>query len=259
MIFADSLLARRVEAAEAANARGTCGPGVETLNVAGGCAVFAGAGSPLTQAVGLGLAGPVSLAEVEALEDFFRCRGSGVSVDLCPLADPGFLDLLAHRGYAPTEFNNVLVKRLAAAEPVPSPRVRLAAPEEGELWARTVGRAFFETAMLSDREMDVGRAIVATPGVLCYLAFAENGEAAAGAAMACHGGVATLFADGAIPAFRRAGLHRELIAARVDAAAAVGCDVAAAATLPGSASQRNYERLGFQVVYTKVTLVKPLF
>jgi hypothetical protein len=32
--------------------------------------------------------------------------------------------------------------------------------------------------------------------------------------------------------------------------------VAAAATAPAGASQRNYERLGFQVVYTRVTLTK---
>ena len=32
--------------------------------------------------------------------------------------------------------------------------------------------------------------------------------------------------------------------------------LAAAATAPAGASQRNYERLGFQVVYTRVTLTK---
>ena len=38
-------------------------------------------------------------------------------------------------------------------------------------------------------------------------------------------------------------------------AAARGCDLATASTLPGSGSQRNYERTGFQVGYTKVTMV----
>jgi hypothetical protein len=32
------------------------------------------------------------------------------------------------------------------------------------------------------------------------------------------------------------------------------CDLAMASTQPGSVSQRNYERAGFQVVYTKVTM-----
>jgi hypothetical protein len=68
--------------------------------------------------------------------------------------------------------------------------------------------------------------------------------------------LATLFADSTIAEFRRAGLHRELIAARLNDAAAQGCDLATSSTLPGSGSQRNYERLGFQVAYTKLTMVR---
>ena len=88
-------------------------PEAASLDVAGGCAVFVGAESPLTQAVGIGLNGPVQRGELEALETFFRSRGAKVSIDLCPLADPGLLPMLAERGYRVTEFNNVLVKRLA--------------------------------------------------------------------------------------------------------------------------------------------------
>jgi hypothetical protein len=35
-----------------------------------------------------------------------------------------------------------------------------------------------------------------------------------------------------------------------------GCDLATASTLPGSVSQRNYERNGFHVAYTKAVLVR---
>jgi GNAT superfamily N-acetyltransferase len=68
-------------------------------------------------------------------------------------------------------------------------------------------------------------------------------------------GLAILFADSAIARFRRRGLHRELIAARLARAAARGCDMAAACTQPGSLSQRNYERFGFRVMYSKATFV----
>ena len=68
-------------------------------------------------------------------------------------------------------------------------------------------------------------------------------------------GLATLFADSTIALYRRCGLHRELIAARLNEALAQGCDLVTAATLPGSGSQRNYERMGFEVAYTRVTLV----
>jgi GNAT superfamily N-acetyltransferase len=254
MVCADALLARRIEAAEAANARGCSTPGASVLEVAGGCAIFVGADSPLTQAVGIGLNGPVSEAEIGALETFFRCRGARVAIDLCPLADPGLLEALAGRGYRPTEFNNVLVKELAGSEIVLTPRVRRAVAGEDDPWSYTVGRGFFDQPQLTTAEMDVGRAIFAMPGAMCYLGVVETGEGASGAALAIRGGLATLFADTTIRQFRCQGLHRELIAARLNEAIARGCDMATASTLPGSVSQRNYERMGFQVVYTKVTL-----
>jgi len=255
VILADLALARRIEAAEAENARGCSGPpGGPVLEVAGGCAIFAGVDSPLTQAVGLGLNGPVNDAEIDALEAFFRSRGARVSVDLSPLADPGLLAALGERGYGATEFNNVLVKRLEGTEIVLTPRVRRAVAGEADLWSHAVGCGFFDERELTTEEMDVGRAIFAMPGALCYLSVQESGEAAGGGALAILQGLATLFADSTVARFRRAGLHRELISARLNEASAQGCDLATASTLPGSASQRNYERLGFQVIYTRVTL-----
>lgn len=255
--FADAALARRLEAAEAANARGcaTLPAGAAVCEIAGGCAIFVGADSPLTQAVGFGLSGPVTAAELDAIEAFFRSRGACVAIDLCPLADPGFIEALGARGYRPREFNNVLVRPLAVTEIVLTPHVRRVVAGEDDLWSHTVGRGFFEQPELTTSEMEVGRAICAMSDAMCYLAAAETGEPAGGGALAIHGGLATLFADSTIPAFRRRGLHRELIAARLNEAVAHGCDLATASTLPGSASQRNYERLGFEVAYTKITLV----
>lgn len=257
MVFADAHLARRLEAAEAANARGCATqPDAAVLEIAGGCAIFVGADSPLTQAVGLGLNGPVGIAEISGMESFFRSRGARVSIDLCPLADPSLVVVLRERGYHPTEFNNVLVRPLAAAEIVATPRVRVAGAGESDLWSHTVGQGFFDQPELTAEEMDVGRAIFAMPGVVCHLALDDSEAPVGGGALAIHHGLATLFADTTIARCRRQGLHCELISARLNEAIARGCDMATASTLPGSASQRNYERRGFQVVYTKVTLVR---
>ena len=256
MVFADLPLARRIETAEAANARGCTAihPEAATLDVAGGCAVFVGADSPLSHAVGIGLNGPVTGLEIDRLEAFYHSRGGKVSLEICPLAEAGMVATLGDRGYRVTEFNNVLVKRLTGAAIVLTPRVRRALPDETDIWSHTVGRGFFEEHELTTEEMDVGRAICAMPGALCYLAVTEGGELAGGAAAAVYSGLATLFADSTIARHRRGGLHRELIAARVNEALAQGCDLATASTLPGSGSQRNYERMGFEVVYTRITL-----
>ena len=257
MVFSDLHLARRLEAAEAANARGCTAihPEAASLEVAGGCAVFVGAESPLSHAVGIGLHGPVKGADLDQLEAFFRSRGGQVSIELCPLADPALVTMLGDRRYRVTEFNNVLVKRLPGASIVLTPHVRRVLPDETDLWSHTVGRGFFEEHDLTTAEMDVGRAICAMPGALCYLAVTDSGTMAGGAAGAIHSGLLTCFADSTIPTHRRGGLHREMIEARLNEGLAQGCELATAATLPGSGSQRNYERLGFEVVYTRVTFV----
>lgn len=257
MIHADLELARRIESAEAAIACGCARdrPGTAILEVAGGVAVFAGAESPTTEAIAVGLNGPASPAEVDRLESFFRSRGARVSIDLCPLADPGLLEQLGSRGYRPAEFNNVLVRRFTGSEFQPAPHARRIVAEEAELWCRTVGLGFFEQPELTEEEVEVGRAICSMPGARCYLASAEDGKAFAGGAMAVHQRLATLFADSTRVSYRRRGFQRELIAARLEEALAHGCDLAAATVAPGSASQRNYEHAGFQVAYTKILLV----
>ncbi len=254
MIFADAPLARRLEAAEAAIARACRASGSALLEIAGGCAIFAGVDSPLTQAVGLGLSGPVTPSELGRLEAFFHSRGTRSRIDLCPLADPGFLDALAGH-YHIAEFNNVLVRPLQGLEVALAARVRRALPGERDLWSHTVGHGFFEQPELTTPEMEVGRAIFDMPGALCYLTAAESGQPAGGGALTIHDGLAILFSDSTIPAWRRLGLHRELIAARLNEALARGCTLASASTLPGSASQRNYERLGFRIAYTKATVI----
>jgi GNAT superfamily N-acetyltransferase len=252
--FADLGLARRIEGAHAAQSLGCAPSDAAALEIGGGGAVFAGVDSPLTQAAGLGLNGPVSDTELDEVEGFFRSRGARTVIEVCPLADPGFIEMLGERGYRVSQFDNVLARSLAGAEIVITPRVRRATPDESDLWAHTVGRGFFERTELTAEEMDVGRWVFGMAGAMCYLASADGGTPAGGAALAIREGLAMLFADGVARPYRRQRLHQELIVARLNEALAQGCDFAAAATAPASASQRNFERLGFQVVYTRVTL-----
>ncbi|HEV2130841.1 MAG TPA: hypothetical protein VGR27_07055, partial [Longimicrobiaceae bacterium] len=84
--LADLALARRVERAEArsnaafvaARARLQPESGAHWIEVAGAYAMFDGVESPLTQTFGLGLFDPVTGAELEALEEFFRRGGAPV-------------------------------------------------------------------------------------------------------------------------------------------------------------------------------------
>lgn len=250
-------LARRLEFAEAKiafeaasiYAARRAAPVAETPRLEGVTIAFAGAGSPLTQVVGLGMAGPVSAAALNSIEAFYRSLGAATTIHVCPLADPSLIELLNQRPYRITEFNNVLVR---PAEPAAetAEHVRVAEPSEAGLWAATVCRGFFENAPLTDAALEMTRLLFDMPHGVPWLA-SLDGEVRAGAGLAIHDGVGTLFADGTPPSFRRSGLQTSLIQARVRYAAAHGCDLVTAATLPGATSQHNYERLGFRVVYTK--------
>ena len=58
------------------------------------------------------------------------------------------------------------------------------------------------------------------------------------------------------PAHRRRGVQTALLSARLADAAAAGCDVAVITTQPGSKSQQNAQRRGFDLLYTRAVLVK---
>jgi hypothetical protein len=47
-----------------------------------------------------------------------------------------------------------------------------------------------------------------------------------------------------------------LLATRLLDAATAGCDIAVVTTAPGSTSQKNVQRRGFHLLYTRAVLVK---
>ena len=252
---AGEALARRIEHAEAVNSA-ACGeghPGFAVEWFGGGCAVFAGSGSPLTHAVGVGMDAVPARGYLEGIEEFFLRRGALPVIELCPLADPGFVQEIGENAYRVTEFNNMLARRLDDAAPPPAMEVREALSHEGDAWASLLARGFLERDDVTPDELLVAQVLFRMPVSLCYWALVD-GEPVAAAAMSVHQGVALLFADGTPVAWRRRGAQQALVAARLERARAQGCDLAAASTLPGSGSQRNYERMGFRMCYTKVVL-----
>ena len=263
MIFASFPLAARLERADATNAAHAVQSyarlhpesGAAVIVAAGGFATFASPGSPMTHAVGVGMNGPVAGTDIDEIEQFFRNRGcSSVNIDLCPLAAPSLCEELGRRGYRIVEYNNVLVRRVAKYDSWPlDSRVWRAGVNDLSVWSRTVMAGFFENSEPSVEEADLGATLFGMEGAAAFIA-GVGASPAAGAAVSVRDGLAFLFGDSTMKDFRGRGLHRALIEARLAYAAASGCDLAAAATLPGTISQRNYERCGFQVLYTKTNM-----
>ncbi len=261
-LLADLALARRLERTEArvsvmcaeALARLRPESGAAFEEVAGGYSVFTGVNSPLTQAIGLGLNGAVSEAEMEQLENFFRSRGDAVRVETCPLADLSLVGLFGRRAYRVTEYSNVLVQALERGETWPAEAPGLAVEPVGsadaERWARTVAQGFAEHFPVTPELLEVLVLFCHNPAAKCYLARVD-GEPAGAAALSILDGIAGIYGASTVPAFRNRGVQTSLLCVRLSRAAAEGCELAMTVTQPGSRSQRNVERLGFRVVYTR--------
>jgi ribosomal protein S18 acetylase RimI-like enzyme len=275
-IFCGTELAARIERAEcrmleagaAAARRRDPAAGAVILPIAGGRATWAFAGSPLNKVSGLGFAGVPAEAELEAVERAFAARGEVVRVELANLGDPEVGAVLTRRGYALSGFENVLGLKLSAAAARPfAPDLEVAesgAAERG-LWLDVVVTGFAHPdsqGVPSDEEFPrevlertVGD-LATSEGFRCYLA-RRAGVPAGGASLRLDEGVAQLAGAATLPAHRRRGVQSALLAARLAAAAAAGCEVAVVTTLPGSKSQQNVQRQGFELLYTRAVLVLP--
>ncbi|HXU37845.1 MAG TPA: GNAT family N-acetyltransferase [Blastocatellia bacterium] len=269
MQFADLELARRLETTDALAgvefarswARFNSFSGEVFLPVAGGHAGFGGIDSPLTQAFGLGLNGPVTEADLAAMENFYRGHKSPVNIETCPLADPSLLTLLNERNYRPIEYSNVLVRHLTDEDSLSWPDtaskvlVRKPADDEAESYSLLVMKSFFENAEFPPEFLNIFKSCFFAAGAFFFVAEVD-GVPAGGGMMSIHQGVASFGGTGTLPEFRNRGVQRALLLARLAHAAESGCDLAMVATAPGSGSQRNVERVGFRVVYTRTKFLR---
>ena len=229
------------------------------ISVGGGIAEFRGLNSPVTQAEGLGLNGPVSDEEFERLEEFYRSRGSAVMIEVCPMADASFVESLGKRGYRIVEFSNMLIREIDAREKfppyAPGITIRTAEPSEARLFAETVSRGFADHFEPTEELINTIQEFFWGPGMIPYFALIE-GRPIGGGTLGIRQGIAGMFGTSTLPEFRRRGAQSALISARLEAGRAAGCDLAMSVTQPSSGSQHNLERQGFRVVYTRAKFTR---
>jgi len=273
-LFCDTALAGRIERVETQliarcneAARRRAGTAGFVIPVAGGVASFAGEGSPYNKVAGLGFGGVPDSAALDEIEKAFAERGSLVQIELAHLADPAIGALLAGRGYRLESFENVLGRALTG-EPgrvmPPGVEVRPSGAEEFETWLDVVaeGSVHPDTQGVPWHEEFSREAIIAAErdsaaaGDVRYAAL-RDGIIVGGATMRMAEGIAQLTGAATVPAHRRRGVQTALLSARLADAAAAGCDVAVITTQPGSKSQQNAQRQGFDLLYTRAVLVKP--
>jgi GNAT superfamily N-acetyltransferase len=288
-LFCDTALAGRIERAEAqlmaaasAAARRRAAGGAVTgteggtgapdpagfvTPIAGGVASFAEDGSPFNKVAGLGFGGVPGPGELEEIERAFAACGAPVQVELAHLADPAIGALLTGRGYRLVSFENVLGLALAdrPGRAIPAGvevrrggdfRPWLEAVAEASIHPDTEGvpsHEEFPRELIENAERDLVAA-----GATPYLALRDGIVAGGASVRLAEGGVAQFTGAATLPAHRRGGVQTALLAARLADAAAAGCDIAVVTTQPGSKSQQNVQRRGFDLLYTRAVLVRDL-
>lgn len=257
---ADRALSQRLERAEArasvacieARVRRFPDAGAAWLDVGGTYAMFDGPESPFTQTFGLGMFGEVTEDELATIERFFTSRGAGSSHELSPHAGIPLLQRLVARGYVPIETSNVLYQTLAA-RPARAGAVttRVCAPAESSLWARISSAGWAtEAPELADFMFTLGEINAAAEGGYPFLAELAGRPIAAGM-LFVYDDVALLAGAATIPEARNQGAQAALLEDRLAFAAARGCTLAMMVASPGSQSQRNAEKRGFRIAYTR--------
>lgn len=270
MQFVDKALARRLESCEEmpqvyyARVFQKTRPEVAAAEeeICGGHMVFAGLGSPIGRATGAGLDRAITAEDVDRIERFYRAKKAPSQVDLTPMHEPAVFEMFKERGYSITELNNVLYRKLDPEERFASPpdqcEIRRSHSGEAEVTGGIVESAFFP-----DGAPEGFRGLIAPlyqmENALAFVATIEGKPVACGTGLVIkEHRVFALCGAGTLAAYRGHGLQTALLRARMAAAVGAGCEYAVVVTQGGTVSQRNAERLGFRVAYSKVTVIKQL-
>jgi hypothetical protein len=270
MQFVDKAFARRLEsceempqvyyAREFQKTRPEVGAAEE--EICGGHMVFAGIGSPIGRATGAGLDDPLTTADLDRIETFYQDRKAPSQVDLCPMHGSEILEMCKGRGYAIAELNNVLYRKLDPAEHFPAPpnhcTIRRSHIEEAEVTGAIVEKAFFPEGAPTPFQGLIAP-LYKMEGALAFVAEIDGKPVACGTGLVIpQHRVFALCGAGTLEGFRGRGLQTALFRVRMQAAVKSGCEYAVVVTQGGSTSQRNAERLGFRVAYSKATVIKQL-
>ena len=258
-MFMDLVLSRRLERAEGhvgasfVPARiAVTGTAAEHREIGGVVAIFDGADSPLTQSFGLGLEGPVTPALLDELEAFFRDRGAVVMHEVSPLAGVETFALLAARGYVPDELSTVLVMPLAGRARLDPPLpVRAIDPaRDAAVFIATSVAGWSDDPAVIPFIRSLTEVNVAN-GAMTHFLVEREGQAIASGSLGLAGDVALFAGASTVASARGQGAQASFLAARLDEAQRRGCAVAMMTANVGSTSQRNAERRGFRVAYTR--------
>ncbi len=216
------------------------------LEIAGGIAGFAGEGSPLSEACGLGVFDGVTPDDVTRVTQFYAEHRSVARVLVSPLCSFSLTDELARAGYRPVEYQNVFLREIA---PDDVRDERIAVAEDHHAWGRASASGFLGRE--ADRHEALVGTIIARAASMIPLEARVDGAVVATAAMDVRGEIAGLHGVSTLSFARRRGWQGIFIRDRAARARELGARYVYGVADVGGASERNFRRAGFDVLYTR--------
>ena len=263
MIYSDRILSQKLERTEAranadfvqTHARLMPESGATWIEVGGAYAMFDGIESPLTQTFGLGVFEDATAEHLDELEAFYRERGAPVFHEVSPMADQSIMGLLSERGYRPIELTSVMYREISEGDlpPPVNPKIttRVIDESDADLWAETTAAGWAtEFEGLGDFMLALGKIASRTNGAHPFLAELDGHPIATGG-FQIYDNICILAGATTIPDARRQGAQNALLSARLRYGRERGCGLAIMGALPGSQSQKNAQKNGFNIAYTR--------
>ena len=190
------------------------------------------------------------LAYLPDILSFYQIRNAPLLFDLSPYTNYATDSsyplplILAQNGLCQAGFHQMLYGLPTINVPSPPPHIaiKVVTPDDANEFV-----AIFQ----EEKGNDAIRVLLDHPHYQCFLAYVDAEPAALGVLHIADG--AASMANGITrPAFRRRGCQTALLNHRIRAAAEAGCNIMVSQCVPGSVSQNNQLRVGFNIAGTKV-------
>ena len=255
--------AQRIETAEAENVWTTAIARAQwnqdftprKAQIGSGLAVYGGRYTHLTQ--GLAYGHRVDQTAVRKNTQFFQGLSEWPRVRLASLWT-NTLGCFEGAGYQPISDALVMVREVerevSGADQESTVFVSTGGEQADTNWIRSSTQGFCDRDDIHPCELQIGAALALNSEALLFSACSAGGDICATSSLRVWNGVGLLFGDSTRRDWRGLGLQSAMISARLQHAAALGCDLAVAEVAERSGSARNYERAGFRPLYRRITL-----
>jgi hypothetical protein len=229
----------------------------------GGVAAFVRQGSPINKIIGIGIKQDLDEHILDEVEKLHREQNEPVRVELATLARTEVGRRLTERGYRLLGFENILgcdLNRIALKNTGGIQIDRIGDSRIND-WKETTITGFSspdDSGVVADKHThgmirQVIEDSILIPRFDRYLAFID-GKPAGGASMQLDAGVVMMTGATTLSEFRKRGIQNALLARRLFDAREKGAEFAVIVTAPGTTSQANSMKHGFELLYSRAVL-----